>query len=473
MQESPFANLFDSLMRAAFPDSTPAEVSAVLDAQLASEYLNDSKIGFSVFEGPQGRKKGLLFDDTFEQDAWASRVIAAYPVSESYVRERSGRGMLVLDLSGPSPQLMFFAEAADQVGDTLDLGTGSIRGLAAFDEALELPQSVATQVQAVREKASGGEWIVQSDDAGVVGVYWTTGSPYSEDEAAVVDSHAVGAALGPYGDLVRQAGFHPNPMTLGFHGDRGMSAVMWGCVAPDFRPGDFSEYFPADVTPTEEQFTAAFVSNLSPADAEPVGALLEASILPNYLECTTAESPRAALEALWEWLGQAFDEPGRLVSSFRLIAQASEASLLSGAALEYAVARYLLDHEERDPSTLGVEISKEVSELDLEGLVSRANSLMTEILASHAEVESMGTLALLPGIDTDWASIVDTCRRAISGEFYGAEGALNAVLEEGGPKTFDDDPAAPQEEYTEEGDEQHREAAIEEALAMDDDEDFA
>lgn len=442
----------EELLTTAFGGPVPDGVAPFVDITHAASNLGGSTFGLTFALGsdeqPRVRVSRHGKDDTLVDVARS-----AFPASTAWLDTFDG-GDILYETDGTTARWYVTGLDGGVIGKIWEGGEeGTIT-------ALEGPGAGAPDAAKAFAKAiSGGLWLA-IEVGGATHVTWTSEGAWSPATEAAIRTLGIGPKL--KGVLAQYAsqGLMVHPWYVEFRADGSTHVCAWGAYvtgaeaeAPDDLDGDALATSVAVSVPAEDRDAAV--------------AVISTTLWPS-IEALSVEASRAGL---WRYLVTHLAQTVPAERGAFLARQGAlhRLAVLQREAFTLAIARYLHSHPDAAPPD---GMAPEILGLPIDDITAKAKAVTEEVDAiadaGHADLETAAPVFV--DVDFQLDTIRDLAARAISGQFAGGAGPLHDYLLELGAVGYDDDPSLIDLEHVDL--EADRDAAIEEALAMDDDDDF-
>ncbi|MGC6494432.1 MAG: hypothetical protein ACON5B_16480 [Myxococcota bacterium] len=474
----------EELLGAAFGGAVPDAVRSLLDVPLCAKLIDDAKLGF-VFSltGAEAPRIRLAKDE--EAEAFSEKLAAVWPASAGFLAEFP-EAEWIAETEGTTLRLFAIFdepsgihEGAQVMGHVLHLPGGERDTVTLFDQA---PLDAVNEAQRggvapLVDAGAEGQWMGAWRGSILESVFWITEQPFRVESSQRVVDLGGGERLTALRDAVADKGRNIDPYMVDWRADGTVDVCAWGIRTRGVAEADMPEVLQDGAVPDAEAFAVLLARAMPEGDVEAAHRLVAESMYGARL-VFDGGNPSGTLQGFWQFIMGRLVEvgPGERLAALQDSARALEVALLQRRAGHLAVARYLADHPDTTLEDLP-EDSVEVPDADVlamtvEQLKADATAGLEALTAHEAWMGGLvDVLATYEdGIHIDVPAIRDQLERAASGDFTEATGYLHDVLMAFGPGGYDDDPSmASLDDIDLEAD--AREAAIEEALAMDDDDD--
>ena len=481
--EAAFKQAVANAVSAAFGGEVPELVGQLVDVDACASLMasGGSKLGF-VFRADGEERPRVRVALQNEEARLTELLVGRWPAAAAFI-EKYGEGHILAETDGGSDLRLFVTgvdlgsdeSGAPLVGSTLMLPEGTQSWLTGYQNAPEAQLNDAQKVYAKSLVDAGAEgmWIIQATDGATSSLTLFTEQPTPDDTLAVTRKQSDGALFRATLDALQAGGRVVDPFMLEINNDGSLDVTLWGIQAVLRRADDLPDFFEPGSTPPADAFANHVAMTVPDAQRDEAAAVVRDTLVP-ALDATVPEGGDAYAHYAdaWRWLiGRLAKEvPFYRLDVLKVVATMASIKALEVPAFHLALARYVASHPGADASDV---LPADVAALTVDDLQARARSLaeqLTSLRAAIADVEGLGSKHL-PSLAVDADKIEDTVGRAVSGDFTAAVGLLHDYFMELGPGGYDDDPTlASLDDIDLEAD--AAEAAIEEALAMDDDDDF-
>lgn len=452
------------LVSVAFGGAAPAAVSAWVDGAVCAPMLGNAKLGVTVQGGGGARVRVAA---SGESDRLIALAKSQAPACAAWLDKHAG-AEFVFETDGTYLRIYGWGaksegDAVAQMwdnGDLVDIVPLQALPAGSWPGASELLAAVeTTHLLAFRR------------DGVVDRVLWTWDGSSRDVDAAIAKLH-VGGALTKIQAHYTDAGLHVAPYSVEW-GPEGVTVCAWGA----YMGKDVSDLPPmfADGAPDAATFAAELATTLPEAHVAEGEAFARDALYPALVAIRGEEVEYGDhLANVWRFLIGllALEVPMDRLQVLRQVHAVNRLAALQGEAFELAKMSYAASHPDA-PAPQGVR--EGFAGLDLSGIRDACRTRISEFneLAATAKADTEVDLHRFEAIAFEVATIRDLLDRALSGEFAAAEGPLHEYLVELGVTGYDDDPSLITLDNVD-LDAESQDAAIEEALAMDleDDDDF-
>lgn len=467
-------------LHAAFGGSVPELVDQLVDRNLCAERLGDGKIGFVFHLGADERPRVRL---SIEEEAdkvtsglgavWAKAAEFAGKYDERYVQAELGQD-----------DVRMFGVRVEQTeggwsvdGDVLALPSGKAWSITTYDTAPvdKVDGALAERLNALVSAGAKGIWHIRWDGDAPAAVMWVTERPWTAEAATIVQALGGGERLAATRDVLAEGGHSLDPFLVEVYADGGVDVCIWGVRRPVSNDTEADAFLHGDGSANGAAFADRVALTVPVGEQDEARALAGDVLFPAILVARPVGMDlRDHLDQTWRWLIERLADlpPFERLASLHNMAAITQQSAMSRDAFMLGLARYLRAHPDA-PLPEGVTLPADLAEADVPALVERAQKNLEAAAAVLELVRAVEhpDLDRIPHVPLNAGELEDTLQRAISGDFTAAEGALHDWLLSLGAGAYDDDPSlASLDDIDLEAD--AAEAAIEEALAMDDDEDW-
>ncbi|MCB9682735.1 MAG: hypothetical protein H6733_14815 [Alphaproteobacteria bacterium] len=458
------------LVAATFGGKAPSALEGWVDAEVCAERIEGSKIG-AVFTAGAAEAPALRLSHQGESERLAALAASAFPAAADWLARFAGKDVLfetdgsslrlyVTSVDDPPPGVMGFLWQ--------DGVEGELRGHDGLPAGL--PADVATAAKDFVAKVDGGMFITLTI-GGATSFMWASEGAWSPELEAVI----AGLGMGPKQKAATKAYADANlaiqPYSVEFQPGGTVRVCLWGAhLGRDV--ADLPDAFGSGA-PDAATFAEELVTTLPPDDADAGRAFIRDQLYPSVVALKPADTdlPSYLVHAWRVLLGHlAFEAPpDRLLLLQRLHASARLAGIEKDA-YQLAVARYLASHPDAQPPA---DLPDTLVGLSVDQVRDHAQALTDEVAALQAVADADADFEQhhFPGAEFSTVTIKDLLERALSGNFAAASGALHEFMIGLGVLGYDDDPSLITLDNVD-LEAASQDAAIEEALAMDfDDED--
>jgi hypothetical protein len=479
-----FDQAVDDAVSAAFGGDVPVLVKEMVDIEACARLMasGGSKLGFvfRVGDDEQPRVR-VAFSD--EEARLTALLTARWPAAADFI-EKYGAGHILAETDGGDELRLFVtgvdmgedASGTPMVGATLRLPSGQKGWLTMHSE---VPSDRISEVQRghaerLTKAGAAGMWIVQSADDQPMSLSFFTEQPTPDETLSVAKAQSGGSRYRATLDALQTGGRLVDPMMLEYSDGGVVDITIWGIQAVLRRADDLPDFFEPGSAPSPDAFATHLAMTVPDGDRDAVHATVVDRLYP-ALAGAVEEGGDAYQQFAdaWRWLiGRLAKEvPFYRRGVLDTIATMASVKRLEVPAYHLALARYLVSHP--DAKSDGG-LPAEIRALSAADIQERARALTAELADLTQSLETTDGLGSkqVPILIIEAETVSDTLARAVSADFTAAVGLLHDFFMELGPGGYDDDPSlASLDDIDLDAD--AAEAAIEEALAMDyDDDDF-
>jgi len=463
---APFRDLVDAAIGATFGAQTPAWVDELVDRKVAGELLDDAKLGF-VFGGAAPR---LVVSSVDEEERLMGYLEKVSPASRAFLNQPHIE--FYVDTDGTDYRILMPQEEADGIiGRAFRTTTGATQVLRLLaDVPANLSGSLA---KAAAFAGEGGDWVAVEGDGGVEELVWTLEDIASTKTAEFIAGLLPSDAAKATAAALTQEGHRIATFSMRFTQGGEPEISLWSIKGQLPVGADLPDIFQGTKAPTHADVAEAFRFAFLPAHHAEALPYLRDTILPGLAAKAQSDNDlevqAIVYRALFGMLAGIV--PPERLQAIQTLGRILKIDELNSYGRQLAVARYLGSHPDAAPPasvTLGPDLEL-ATQGDLLEQAQRAQSQLTELLGGQTQADLDVFATSLVPISIE--ETTDLLNRTVSGDFTAATGFLHDWFVELGPGGYDDDPdlASLDDIDMEAG---GNEAAIEEALAWDDDEDF-
>ncbi len=468
----------DEVLRATFAGTVPDLVDRLVDRELAARFVDDTKVGF-VFRLGDDEQPRIRLSIEHEKDRVVGLLGEAWGDAGSFLGDYPEAHALADVDGGGSVRLMGVHVAQrddgsfEVTGDLLQLPAGDRWTLTTYTSAPtdKLKGELKDRVAALVDAGAAGQWHVRWSGDDVHSVLWVTERPWTPVAAKIVEGLGGGPRLQSVRALLEHDGDEVDPYLVELYADGTTDVCIWGVRRPVDDSPEARIFLSQDGTSVADAFADKLAICVPTAEHDAARTLAAGTLFPAIEATQPAEMERIAhLSESWKWLVDrlAAEPPFTRLGVLEDIAAITKMSSMADEAYALGVARYVASHPDAVPPE-GLELPAGAAA----ELAARATAMLEEAAASIQRVKDVADLDLnrIPHVPFIAKELEDTLQRVISADFTAAEGRLHDWFLQLGPGGYDDDPSlASLDEIDLESD--AAEAAIEEALAMDDDDDL-
>jgi hypothetical protein len=480
-RDEAFPQAVTEAVAAAFGGDVPALVSQMVDPAACAALISSggAKLGFVFRVGAEELPRVRVALQN-EVERLRSLLVARWPAAADFLSKHAA-GHILAETDG-GDELRLFVTGVDlgkdgagrtRVGATLKLPGGAAGELTMFDAPplTELTPAQAAFAQKVVAAGISGRWIVQRIGGAVASISLFTEQPTPADQLATLRGWSTGPRFKATLDRLERQGRVVDPYMLELSTEGVTDLTLWGIQALAQRADDLPAFFEPGQLPNATAFAAHVAMAVPDGDRAAAAEVVAGRIHPALAATVPAEvGPYAWFGDAWRWLiGRLAKEvPFQRLDVLRTIGAMAAIKAMEVPAYHLALGRYAASHPDKK-----LEVPAGVAGRSVESLQAEARGLLQSLEALAAEVAGVTGLGTrqIPALVTEVDTVKDTLQRAISGDFTAAVGLLHDLFLGMGPGGYDDDPAlAHLDDIDLEAD--AAEAAIEEALAGGDDDDF-
>lgn len=465
---------------ATFGGEVPAFIGELLDLPVCSELVaaGAAKLGY-VFQVGGAERPRIRVSLENEKERLIALLVARWPAAKRFF-DAYGEGHLLAETDG-GDWLRLISTGVEAgppiaghpvIGAMLTLATGEL-GLFTFHAQLPFAELAVSPVLTgharwVQEAGLTCKSLIRWVDGAPVVLACSTEQPTPPAQLARLRATSTGARFKAALAALEQDGRVADPYLLEFYDRAEFDITLWGIQAAAKRAHDLPAFFEPGKAPAAAAFAEHVAMALPDGDRAAAAAIVVSRIYPALAaQPAAASNPYAHFADAWRWLiGRLAKEvPFYRLDVLRTIGTLAAIKALEVPAYHYALARYAASHPDK-----ALEVPARLGGLSVDALLGEARTQLAALDALVAELSGATGLGSkqIPALVVEPEAVKDTLQRAISGDFTAAVGLLHDLFMHMGPGGYDDDPSlASLDDIDLEAGEV--EAAIEEALASDDD----
>jgi hypothetical protein len=474
------ADRIERALQATFGGDVPALVDALVDRAECAKYIDESKIGF-VFRLDVDERPRVRLGVEREVARIREGLAGAWAEAGAFV-DRFDERYMQAELGADSSGRLFGVNVEEKDGtfhidgEVVSFPDGAKTSLTTHDTAPvgKVSGALAERLQALADAGAKGQWHLRWDGDTAVAAMWVTERPWTPEAATIIQALGGGERLAATRDVLTEGGHDLDPFLVEIYDDGAMDVCIWGVRRPVEIDSEAKVFF-EDGQPNAVAFADRVALTVPVDEQDEARRIAGEALFPAILVARPAGMDVLEhLDKTWSWLVERLADlpPFERLETLGNLTAVTQQAALSRDAFVLAVARYILAHPDAEPPA-GVELPEDVMSADAPALAERARSLQEAAAPILEKVRALEAFDLdrIPHVVIVHEELEDTLARVISGDFTAAEGALHEWCMGLGPGGYDDDPSmASLDDIDLEAD--AAEAAIEEALAMDDDEDW-